>query len=86
MYTGRELRCAIYIILSLELGFQTSEYYLPMSVRPGGCFRGIGRQQNQLKISYTATYLLFLLCPRRQATGAFNFTVRSSRSGFRATA
>jgi hypothetical protein len=51
LYIGRELRCAIYIILSL--GFQASEYFLPMSVRPGVCFRGIGRERlNRISVEY----------------------------------
>jgi hypothetical protein len=43
LYIGLGLHCAIYIILSL--GFSGAGiFFLPMSVRPGVCFRGIGRE------------------------------------------
>ena len=43
LYIGQGLRCVIYIVLSL--GFQASEYFLIMYVRPRVCFIVIGRER-----------------------------------------
>jgi hypothetical protein len=59
LYIGRGLRCAIYIISSL--GFQASEYFLPMSVRPGVCIRRIG-QQRLNRISCNLLALQHICC------------------------